>query len=57
MKVFGDVENHCLWKVCLVMLRIIVCESVFGDVENHCLWKVYLVMLRIIVCGKCVWLC
>ena len=42
-------------KVCLVMLRIIVCESVFGDVENHCLWKVYLVMLRIIVCGKCVW--
>ena len=35
--VFGDVENHCLWKVCLVMLRIIVCESVFDDVENHCL--------------------
>ena len=39
-------------KVCLVMLRIIVCESVFVDVENHCLWKVCLVMLRIIVCGS-----
>ena len=35
--VFGDVENHCFWEVCLVMLRIIVCGSVFGDVKNHCL--------------------
>ena len=28
--VFGDVENHCLWKVYLVMLRIIVC--------GKCVW-------------------
>ena len=30
-------------KVCLVMLRIIVCESVFCDVENHCLSVVVVV--------------